>query len=551
MKKAINKKIRSELIIPIKSHNITIGNNNIAINDKFTLILGKFEKEIKNQFQFNDFFEVIKDFSLINIKDISYILEKYNENYKNSKISVNILNFINKYRAISQNNADVLERCLKIIRSLIEIINYNLILKRREVLNKELQLAIAKKYSSELATKSDLLNKLNESINKSKKNLGYFKEDYLILKNQRDQIQKNIDGYNLQIKELLQQKKDIFKDINKITREMDNEIKTNDKEINKINAKNGVKIATSEKIKNLQKKGNEIQYKINLIKKDLTETELKFQEVNPKFEELNETYQSMLNSVKNDEIKFINLKEELKSAFEQNSESIVEEIDFNKIELVKTPQEIEREISILDDQLKAIINIENVFKGKDIKDLQIMDDKINEISEFIEKNENNFIISTDETEILNSFKEYQLIKNFLSDLEIKVNKFLTQINLQLNLQIMLNEKNEDLSVYLKFFRGDKEEVPFDNLTTPEKIFFLIIFFVSFQIILKIENIIFSNLLLPTQYNKRGSVFRTISKILSVFELEKELKEFNLIFIVSNLELKKEINNIKIINIEKI
>ncbi|GAG03919.1 unnamed protein product, partial [marine sediment metagenome] len=84
--------------------------------------------------------------------------------------------------------------------------------------------------------------------------------------------------------------------------------------------------------------------------------------------------------------------------------------------------------------------------------------------------------------------------------------------------------------------------------TPEKIFFCIVFYISIKIHINIENIIFSNLSIPSKYNKAGSILRTIRKILPVFEREEVLSKFNLIFIISNLEMKKEIKNLKIINI---
>ena len=90
---------------------------------------------------------------------------------------------------------------------------------------------------------------------------------------------------------------------------------------------------------------------------------------------------------------------------------------------------------------------------------------------------------------------------------------------------------------------------FTELTTPEKVFFLIILCISIQINLNFENIVFSNLILPNEYNKRGSVYRTLRKIIPVFENENSLKSINLVFVISNLEMKKSIENLKIITIE--
>jgi hypothetical protein len=99
-----------------------------------------------------------------------------------------------------------------------------------------------------------------------------------------------------------------------------------------------------------------------------------------------------------------------------------------------------------------------------------------------------------------------------------------------------------------FNHKNKEQITFDDLTTPEKIFFIIVFHTSIEIQLKNKNIIFSNLFIPSNYNKAGSIYRTITKILPLFEGEI-FEEFNLIFILSNLEMKKEIPNLKVINIQ--
>ena len=114
---------------------------------------------------------------------------------------------------------------------------------------------------------------------------------------------------------------------------------------------------------------------------------------------------------------------------------------------------------------------------------------------------------------------------------------------------MISQDNKNIKFQLNFFQVRKKTtLSFNELTTPEKVFFVIVFYISIKIMLNFKNIIFSNILLPTTYNKRGSIFRTIRKILPVFEKENNLKNVNLIFILSNLIMKEQIKNLNVITI---
>jgi hypothetical protein len=127
---------------------------------------------------------------------------------------------------------------------------------------------------------------------------------------------------------------------------------------------------------------------------------------------------------------------------------------------------------------------------------------------------------------------------------------LLQINLESKFQITISEDLNNFFIKTSFLRSNKENVIFKELTTPEKIYFVMIFYISIKVLMQAKNIVFSNLFVPNEFNKRGSIYRTITKILPIFEQEGSLKNFNLIFLISNLEMKKKIENIKIINIEE-
>ncbi len=137
----------------------------------------------------------------------------------------------------------------------------------------------------------------------------------------------------------------------------------------------------------------------------------------------------------------------------------------------------------------------------------------------------------------------------IADLEHLINIFSSKINLKSHFQVLLSDNNKMFYIRLSFTRNNKDQLTFDELTTPEKIFFIIISYISIEIQLKNNNIVFSNLFVPSNYNKAGSIYRTIRKILPLFERD-DFAEFNLIFILSNLELKKEIENLKVITIQE-
>ncbi|MFW9781039.1 MAG: hypothetical protein ACFFFB_02010, partial [Candidatus Heimdallarchaeota archaeon] len=58
------------------------------------------------------------------------------------------------------------------------------------------------------------------------------------------------------------------------------------------------------------------------------------------------------------------------------------------------------------------------------------------------------------------------------------------------------------------------------------------------------------LFIPNDYNKSGSILRAFRKILPIFKKIDMLSNFNLILILSNIEIKKQIEDIKIIEIKE-
>ena len=214
---------------------------------------------------------------------------------------------------------------------------------------------------------------------------------------------------------------------------------------------------------------------------------------------------------------------------------------------IRSKQEIEEAIKNTTSELKSILIPNNLIDSQNPEDLSLMIKKLNHINNTVSALEKDGRLNMGESELEEIFKSFQKLEMVISDLEHLVNIFSAKINLKSHFQILLSDNNKNFYVQSSFTRNNKEQLTFDELTTPEKIFFIIICYISIEIQLKNNNIIFSNLFIPSNYNKAGSIYRTIRKILPLFESD-DFVEFNLIFILSNLEMKKEIKNLKVITI---
>ena len=457
-----------------------------------------------------------------------------------------MLQFFREYRKIASFNSELIVQYINVIQSLIFVLKYNLLVKRKNQLLKELELSKIKTKSRDLAAKTDFLNKLSDALKENKKKLKYREEDFLFLKNQRDQIENTVKNFNLKIQELNKKKKECFSQINRITRELSENTQKKNLDL-KLDDKNN--LSQFEKIKALQKQAKDLQYQINQTKSKLNKSQLKFNEINPKYEMLEKDYISLLKVIENDNERLKNIRKELEEEVSYNREVFKEKIDFNELEFLKLPQEIESEIQKIDNDLNMISKANSLLDNNNPKELIKIKNKLIEIDKILKNNEKDVLISFNNDEIKDSIENFRRIEIISNNLENLLNKFLIEINLNTNLQIEISKDYKNFYVNLEFIRSNKESLSFNKLTTPEKIFFIITFYISIQIHLGFKNIIFSNLFIPKIYNKRGSVYRTIRRILPVFKKENNLEKFNLIFIISNLEMKKPIENVRVIKIE--
>jgi len=470
------------------------------------------------------------------------------EDFRDLEKSLNLINLVNEFHGSMEKNIEVISQYSEIIEKLSAKIRLNFLLKEKEKFLKELEITEEFEKSSDTSAISDLLEKLNKSLSDNKKKLKYLEEDYFQRKNQIDQLNSTINNYKQQIQNLTKKKKEFFSQINRITREMSGN-SNKEREEQQLIPEIDDSLTNAQKIKAFQNKAKETQRDINKLNQKVEETNLKFKEFNPLYETYKNDYEKLKKIINTDDIKVRELELELKTKFLNKNNS---HYDYNGFDLksVRSIDEVKIDIKKINNEIETISVPNSISDLQDPEDLSEIIENLKDFDNNLKKNQNNIKISKNKEEIIQIFDSFQKLEALMDDLEIFINRFLSQINLKSQFRILLSEDNKNFFIQIGFTRNMKEKITFDELTTPEKIFFIIICNISIGLQVKNHNIVFSNLFIPSVYNKAGSIFRTIRKILPLFDTEEYLSKFNLIFIFSSLEMKKEIKNVKIITIQE-
>ncbi|MGB5912901.1 MAG: hypothetical protein WBH31_17055, partial [Promethearchaeia archaeon] len=211
----------------------------------------------------------------------------------------------------------------------------------------ELEIAENYKKSSNLTAITDLLKKLDKSVEDNKKRAKYLEEDYYHHKNQVDQIIKNIENHNLEIKHLNDQKKMCFTQINKISRQTEDSTSLGeDEDLKKLGIK--ISIPNSEKIRKLQLKAKDISFNIKQIESKKEKTNLKLEKINPKYEIYKDDYEKLLNLIQRDEEKVKELQLELNKKLEETDKDLMKEKNTTDLKTLRPLSQIDEDIKRVD-----------------------------------------------------------------------------------------------------------------------------------------------------------------------------------------------------------
>jgi len=308
-------------------------------------------------------------------------------------------------------------------------------------------------------------------------------------------------------------------------------------------------LTNAQKIKSFQKKAKDAQIETKELNSKLDEVNLRYEVFNPLFQTYKQDYNNLLEIIKSDTDKIEDLQSKLRKEIMASEKANYQNFENIDLKAIRSKQEIEKAIKIMTSDLESISIPRNLIDTQNPEDLSLMIEKLNHINNTVSALEKDVRLNTGESELEEIFQSFQRLEIVVSDLERLINIFSSKINLTSHFQVLLSDDHKVFYIQSTFTRNNKEQLTFDELTTPEKIFFIIIYYISIEIQLKNNNIIFSNLFIPSNYNKAGSIYRTIRKILPLFESD-DFAEFNLIFILSNLEMKKEIKNLNVITIQE-
>ncbi|MFX0025349.1 MAG: hypothetical protein ACFE8M_02965 [Candidatus Hermodarchaeota archaeon] len=487
------------------------------------------------------------DLNLIPLENFLNIINKNTNRFEDLDKALNLLKCIDNQYKVIKSNVELLSEYNDILELLMLTTKLKILEKKKEKLKLELEIAKNYKKSSDLMAISDLLKKLNKSIEGNKKRAKYLEEDYYHHKNQVDQINKNIENYSLEIKNLNNQKKVCFTQINKISRKTEDLTSLDeDGDLKKLGIE--INIPNSEKIRKLQLKAKDISYSIKQIESKKEITKLKLEKINPKYEIYKTDYEKLLNLIKRDEEKAEELQLELKKKIEETDKDLIKEKYTTDLKTLRPLSQIDEDIKKVDKELTEIKKSENFDSIKNNQDFSFIQEKLEIFYKQFTQEFNKLDINSNKKKFLKAFENYQKFELILDDLEIILNIMLSEINLIIKFQILIDKTNTKFFINSLFKRNNKDKIKFNELTTPEKVFLIVVLYISINIVLNEKNLTFSNLFIPKEYNKSGSILRTIRKILPIFKSNENLKDFNLIFIMSNIEIKKEIKNVKIIEI---
>ncbi|MFO8019381.1 MAG: hypothetical protein R6U96_12160 [Promethearchaeia archaeon] len=525
---------------------INLNNEKISVDEDYTVVLGKFEENEIDKYkekEVDQINKVLSEIERISLVDFIKIFENDLKDFTEYKTGFRILDIVQEFHSIMETNLASLETYIKLIEELKSLMNYLELKQTKNTLSNDLKLAKLKHKSNTISAKTDLLEKLTQAIKKNKKNLAYLKEDYYKYKNQVNQIKSHINEKKKQIQNLNKKKKQCFRRINSITRQMEGK-----KQANKNKTDLGglidddTSLSKSDRILALQKQARECQYGTKKIRKEINEKREALNEILPKYEKLENDFNKLKESIEKDKERKSEIQEELNQAL--SNEKDLQNIDIKEIDVAKSPEQLRREIESITRKINQFETQYPDFqkKPKDVfasvrEQFQILKEKLSSYSE-IDQN----LIEKAREEI----GKIRTLDQYLLDLEKTINVLIKEIHLVSNFKIKFN-KNE-LSIYLSFIRKGKEKIDIKGLTTPERVYFGICFYLSCFIVLGREEIVFSNLFLPANFNKRGSLFRTIRKTIPVFEQNPPLNTYKLIYLISKLHMKRQIKNTKVINL---
>lgn len=497
------------------------------------MIHGAFKFEDLSNFQLYDYRIVLNEIPNITLEKYLTLFEKNSKEQNNLLISINLIDEILNYFDVTQKSVGYLDNYISMLNVSNNLLRFFDINKERKKLIEECNIAEKSEGIAEISAKKSLLNKLNDSIKEYKSQLNLIKEDYLKDKNQKNQLEKNLEKLKKNQNELKQTQKTLFNQINTFSRQEDDLLDEDNKNLEELRTK-AKKLR--EEIKDLNPK---IEETLNILT-----------QLTPTFQEKDKKYQNLMKNINNDEEKANQIREEIKEIVviegkqantDSNSENL---ITSRPISVIKSKLEIiNREIQKLENQQKKKLTKDEKSILSDLKTIKT------KIDDFYSKKLDTF----NQNEILKKGEALKQINQWLLKLQNQINQFLFTINLKCSIDfelILKPNQAKKCQLSFKFLRSTNSSVDFNEMTTPEKIFFIICFYITVEILKNKSHIVFSNLLIPKEYDRKGSINRALTKIKPFFLENQAIKEKQLTFIIAGFTLTKDLENIQVYEIIK-